>query len=106
MKSLQTLVIASLLVASATVAHASTTSTLSATTLSSEAYAQDATQDSSSHPLDRASLDRSGDPGTTHNDAGPPSGHLPGSNGKAVDSAPAESARAPSWQSLLPGSIQ
>lgn len=104
MKSLQSLAIASLLIASASLAHASTTASLAAGSLSSDSFAQSAVQDSASHPADRDTT-ASHDATDTRNDAGT-SRPLPSSNGKVPDSAPADSAPAPSWQSLLPGSIQ
>lgn len=104
MKSLQTLVITSLLIGSVSMAHASATNTLSASTLSAETY-QDPSQDSTSHPADPASGEQPSDTSATRNDIGA-SSHLPVSNGNTSDSAPVESVRTPSWQSLLPGSIQ
>ncbi len=105
MKSLQTLVITALLIGLVSMAHASTTNTLSASALSSETFAQDPSQDSTSHPADPASGEQASDTSTTRSDIGA-SRHLPVNDGNTSDSAPVESVRTPSWQSLLPGSIQ
>lgn len=105
MKSLQTLVAISLLIATASVAHASACSTLSASTLAPEAYTQEATLDSGSQSADHPGAEQLGDPSASRHDSGT-SAHLPGNSSKAVDSSPTEAVRTPSWQSLLPGSIQ
>lgn len=105
MKSLQSLVIASMLIASASMAHASTTATLGADSLASDNFAQNTVQDSASHPADRDNGNPTHNAADSHNDTGT-SRPLPSSNGKVPDSTPADNARAPSWQSLLPGSIQ
>ncbi len=105
MKSLQTLVFSSLLLVLAPMAHASSSFGMGGDVLSSDTYAQDTAQTASHHPGDPVS-DSHAD--STRDSGSEPStsSHLPTSSGKVPEASSSDSARAASWQSLLPGSIQ
>lgn len=105
MKSLQILLATSLLLVAAGAAHASTSATSTSDSLTADSFSQDAPQTSIRQPGSQDSGDSSG--ATRHgDDSVRPGSRLPAGDGKAPDARPAESVRAPSWQSLLPGSIQ
>lgn len=107
MKCLQTLLVASVLVIPAGLVHASSAGGTQGDAVLAAGYVQDGPQSGIRHSASQDGGDSS-DPATRADDdtSSRTTTRLPSSNGKAADPAPADNVRAPSWQSLLPGSIQ
>ncbi len=106
MKCLQTTLVASALLLCAAAANASSADSAHADSLMSGAFTQQDTPQSGIRHGDSRNADDSSDSSVRSNGSDDTSGRLPATNGKSADPSPSNNVRAPSWQSLLPGSIQ
>lgn len=106
MKCLQTILVAGALSFSAAAAHAAASESAHAESLMSNSYAQQDAPRNSIRPGDSRNANDAADQSVHSEDSSSAAGRLPASSGKSADPSPIESSRTPSWQSLLPGSIQ